>query len=117
MRFIQSGDSYESVSGTVDRSAAPPYNEAKQKEKPDGIKDKIVYKICGRICHAFSIQLLPKKAKTGSYRFLLFCISYIFTVFAFELCKLRILERVTLQFLYKSEWNPERVKINHRVIA
>jgi hypothetical protein len=65
MRFIQSGDSDKSASGTVDSSVTPPYNEAKQKEKPDGIQIKIAYKICGRICHAFSIQLLPKKAKTG----------------------------------------------------
>lgn len=88
-----------------------------KRKKPDGIKIKVVYKICGRICHAFSIQLLPKKAKTGSYRFLLFCISYIFAVFAFELCKLRILTHSALQFLYKSNWNPERVKIRHLLSA
>jgi hypothetical protein len=40
MRFIQSGDSDKSASGTVDSSVTPPYNEAKQKEKPDGIQIK-----------------------------------------------------------------------------
>jgi hypothetical protein len=63
MRFIQSGDSSKRAFGTVDRSAAPPYNEAKQKENPIESKIKSLIRSVAGSATPFQYNSSPKKQK------------------------------------------------------